>query len=360
MKGVCGDMAQQSYNEKGELTISAHVREYLEHKNEYLQTADHLALRGFIQSEQAPGLFYNDDPTKESKVKTIDMSALRADIPIAFTAEMFKGNKHLEQIVGIETLGAMPKDARDVTDMHEMFAGCASLKSLDLGQWHMSSNNQVKSMERMFSGCESLESITFDRRDPYGDKETNWRGSPNMEGMFENCKSLRELDVSSFTEMKRPNRETVCDFAAGCSQLEQIHLPVIWWSSAHDGGQINRELMFHGDDSLRAIRGGTTALQEDQQYAYAAILRREGESYEQAQKIAFSAYMFEADQIIPARGAEVLQYIDERGKATLKEPAKEHNGRIYGESGQSRGAMAEAQFGHIGGESASMESQVGK
>ena len=351
-------MAQQSYNEKGELTISAHVREYLEHKNEYLQTADHLALRGFVPSEQVPGLFYNDDTTKESKVKTIDMSALHADSPIISTAEMFKGNKHLEQIVGIETLGAMPKDARDITDMHEMFAGCASLKSLDLGQWHMSSNNQVTSMARMFSGCESLESITFERRDHYGDKETNWRGSPNMEGMFENCKSLKELDVSSFIEMKRPKRETVCDFAAGCSQLEQIHLPVMWRSSVNYGDTINRELMFHGDDSLRAIRGGTTELQKDQQDAYAAILRREGESYDQAKKIAFSAYIFEADRIIPIRGAEVLQHIEERGKA--KEVAKESADRIYGESGQSRGAMAEAQFGHIGGESASMEDEAGK
>lgn len=64
------------------------------------------------------------------------------------TAHWFQGMESLVQIQGLEKL-----DMSLVTDMTEMFSGCAVLSSLDADGWDVS---QVTTMTGIFDGCEAL------------------------------------------------------------------------------------------------------------------------------------------------------------------------------------------------------------
>ena len=353
-----------SYNSEGETVAKVSARDYLANKEAYLQTVDHLAVHGAIAMEQAPGLFYNQDRLTQSRVKTIDISELHSDMPVQSTAEMFKGNKYLEEIVGIESFGAMKKGVERVTDMHEMFAGCSSLKSLDLGMWQPSLGDpkRMESMKGMFRGCESLEFVNLDRTDD-GSRVTDWRGAKNISEMFKDCKSLTELDVSGFIANKRSKPEEVCDFAAGCDQLKQVSLPV--FTRATDGDlftePISRETMFHGDNALRYLSGGNETIQKDQGRFLESTLRYEdGYSYKQASEWAKTVVDSEMRTIDTVRRGYSLERLAELEARNAAQPSVPTNGRIYGEAGMSRGVMAESQFGHIGGVDPSMGVEVEK
>ena len=351
------------YNSDGESVARVSARDYLANKESYLQNVDHLVLHGAIGFDQAPGLFYNQDRLHESKVKTIDISELHSDMPVQSTAEMFKGNKHLEDIIGIESFGSMKKGVERVTDMHEMFAGCAALKSLDLGGWHPSIGDpkNMESMEGMFRGCQSLEFVNFDRHED-GSRVTDWHGAKNISEMFKDCKSLTELDVSGFVVNKRATPEEVCDFAAGCDRLKQVSLPVFMSKTDSDYRfeSISRETMFHGDNALRYLSGGNETIQRDQGRFLEGVLRYEdGYSYKQASDWAKTVVDAEIRTIHTVRNEYKLQYLDElEHRDIAKSPEK--SDRIYGEAGMSRGQMAESQFGHIGNVGTSMETEVEK
>ena len=68
-----------------------------------------------------------------------------------------------------------------------MFAGCSSLKTLDLSDWDTTS---VTSMSRMFYGCSSLSTLDI----------SGWDTSSviNMYGVFYLCENLSSLDVSEW------------------------------------------------------------------------------------------------------------------------------------------------------------------
>ena len=74
-----------------------------------------------------------------------------------------------------------------VTSMEGMFQDCTSLKSLDLSGFNTSN---VTTMCNMFYGCEALEDVDLSSFDTSSVK--------SMYQMFRDCKSLEELDVSSF------------------------------------------------------------------------------------------------------------------------------------------------------------------
>ena len=65
-----------------------------------------------------------------------------------------------------------------------MFAGCKSLKSIDLSSFN---TTNVNNMESMFCGCSSLKSLDLSSFDT-----TN---ANNMREMFYNCPSLKKENV---------------------------------------------------------------------------------------------------------------------------------------------------------------------
>ena len=89
-------------------------------------------------------------------------------------------------------------DTSRVTNMLGMFAGCASLKNLDLSKFDTS---KVTDMMGMFGYCQSLTSLNVSSFDT--------SQVANMYGAFAYCKALTDLDVSNFNTSKVTNMSGV-------------------------------------------------------------------------------------------------------------------------------------------------------
>ena len=85
-------------------------------------------------------------------------------------------------------------DTSRVTNMLGMFAGCASLKNLDLSKFDTS---KVTDMMGMFGYCQSLTSLNVSSFDT--------SQVANMYGTFAYCKALTDLDASNFNTSKVTN-----------------------------------------------------------------------------------------------------------------------------------------------------------
>ena len=161
-----------------------------------------------------------EDYCKDVKKAIIDVSM--KDTGLTSTQSMFYGKMHKtkeETDMGITTtinyhyLSAMKKieglenlNTANVTDMHNMFYGCSSLKSLDLSSFN---TDNVTDMHNMFDGCSSL--ISVDLSNFNTDKVTD------MRSMFRDC---RYLGTVLFTgEWKTANPDFAKDIFEGCSFL---------------------------------------------------------------------------------------------------------------------------------------------
>lgn len=117
--------------------------------------------------------------------------------------------ENLEKITGFENL-----DTSAVTNMQGMFAGCSSLKTLDLSGLK---TENVTDMSFMFRGCSSLEEITLDN--------FNTEKVTHMAYMFADCVKLPEIYVDSF------NTKAVRDaqyMFFNCQKLVTIYVGDNW------------------------------------------------------------------------------------------------------------------------------------
>ena len=121
------------------------------------------------------------------------------------TAKWFDGLQNLSSIKGISNL-----KTDNVIDMNGMFAGCTSLKSLDVAGFK---TDNVTNMNNMFYGCSGLTSL-----DVTGFKTDN---VTNMGGMFGFCSRLTNLDVTNF---ETDNVECIAQMFNGCSGLTSLDL----------------------------------------------------------------------------------------------------------------------------------------
>ena len=90
--------------------------------------------------------------------------------------------------LSINSLDISGFDTYNVLNFESMFSGCKTLVSLDLSNFN---NPLVYNTRNMFYYCVSLESLKFG----YNFKTKN---VISMEGMFDNCRKLKYLDVSTF------------------------------------------------------------------------------------------------------------------------------------------------------------------
>ncbi|MCR5193419.1 MAG: BspA family leucine-rich repeat surface protein [Bacteroidales bacterium] len=123
-----------------------------------------------------------------------------------------------------------------VTNMSSMFQDCYSLKTIDLS--HFNTAN-VTDMNKMFWGCKSLTSLNLSHFKT--DKVTN------MEYMFSDCESLTSLDLSHF----KTDNVTEMGFHGmfnGCKSLVSINL-----SSFNTSKATNLDGMFGKCQSLTSI-----------------------------------------------------------------------------------------------------------
>ena len=77
--------------------------------------------------------------------------------------------------------------SHNIKNMEFMFNNCPSLKMVDLSGFN---TENVLNMEYMFDYCYSLESIKL--------SSFNTKNVKNMRHMFANCVNLKSIDVSSF------------------------------------------------------------------------------------------------------------------------------------------------------------------
>ena len=96
----------------------------------------------------------------------------------------------------------------NVTNMTGMFRNCSSLTNLDLSSFN---TQNVTYMTEMFTGCSGLTSLDV--------SHFNTQNVTNMVGMFSDCSSLTSLDVSHFYTQ---NLIGVRSMFFGCSSLTSL------------------------------------------------------------------------------------------------------------------------------------------
>ena len=267
----------------GKIVANVSVAEYLAQKNRYLQCCDELQVSGSLHPDEVPGLFYNEDPTYPSRLVTLDLTDIYPIGKILSVANLFRGNSLLSTIVGLDMFIKLLR-IENTADFSGMFAGCASLKSIDLSEWKPGCSlpkdhyKGPESFESMFDGCSSLESVMFSR-EMNGQTFGYWIGAKCIAKMFKGCSALPLLDVHMFTLNKTSTVEDVYDFAAGCRKLAAIKLPKMGTSYS----EIGRDDMFYDCPRLIHLGGGTERIQLDQDRFYQGCLRNlNGYSFEQA------------------------------------------------------------------------------
>ena len=152
-------------------------------------------------------------------------------------ANMFDGGSGnelsaLDTIEGLEYI-----DFSEVTDMYAMFAGCSSLKDINLSTFN---TDKVTNMAFLFYDCSALKNP-----DMTGFSTAN---VTDMRRMFYGCSAITELDLDNF---KTDKVTTVYKMFEGCSALTTIYSDNDW-SSIADGGD-----MFKGCTALVGGNGTT-------------------------------------------------------------------------------------------------------
>ena len=115
-----------------------------------------------------------------------------------------------------------------------MLQNCKSLKSLDLSSF---TTSKVIDMNLIFNGCEKLVNINF------GNFDTSL--IVDMHCFFQNCKELISLDLSGFNTAKVIDMSSMFN---GCEKLEEIIFGNINTSSVK-----NMELLFHNCKKLSLL-----------------------------------------------------------------------------------------------------------
>ena len=161
------------------------------------------------------------------KLKFLDLTSF--DFQNVFNiSSMFDGCKALEEIKiikfntskgknfnrmfnGCESLKQLKKiETSNAIETKEMFSSCKSLTELDLSSFD---TKNVKYMKKMFESCESLKTLDL--------SSFNTSNVEEMESMFENCINLETINLSSFDTTKVVSMEKMFK---NCKKLINLDL----------------------------------------------------------------------------------------------------------------------------------------
>ena len=155
--------------------------------------------------------------------------------------EMFSGCTHLTGVTNTGFSGNSTFTTENVTTMHHLFNGCTSLVSISA----LSSFNtgKVGEMNAMFYNCSALQSIDL--------STFNTGKVTNMECMFFGCSNtnLTSLDLSSFNTESVSGDQSMKGMFQNCSNLTTITLP----SNTNIKRVANMQSMFEGCSNLATI-----------------------------------------------------------------------------------------------------------
>ena len=128
-------------------------------------------------------------------------------------------------------------DTSNVTNMESMFDGCRALTTLDLTSFNTSN---VSDMSYMFEACDSLTELDLSSFDT--------SNVSNMSFMFYYCDSLTGLDLSSFDTSDVTN---MAGLFCGCYELTS--LPFNSWNNFVTNNVSDMSYMFYSCESLTEL-----------------------------------------------------------------------------------------------------------
>ena len=129
-------------------------------------------------------------------------------------------------------------DTSIVTNMEEMFNGCAALTTVEFGDVFTTTN--VTDMDKMFYGCVNLENINAEK--------LRVDSVTTMVNMFAECSSIKSLNLSAWNVEKLTS---TYGMFLNCSSLEEIDL-----SNWNPVSLRSRLYMFEGCTNLKTIYAG--------------------------------------------------------------------------------------------------------
>ena len=144
-------------------------------------------------------MFYNCESIQKLDLSTFNTSK------VTTMSKMFANCQKLQH-VNIITF-----NTANVQKMDSMFLGCESLTNLNLRKIK---TDQLETAFRMFYKCADLTTIVF------GKGNLNTGKLKNISAMFEGCKKLKDLDLSSFNTNYV---KYMTNFVAGCSSLQKTN-----------------------------------------------------------------------------------------------------------------------------------------
>lgn len=125
-------------------------------------------------------------------------------------------------------------DTSQVTSMYGLFENCASLTELDVSKWDTS---HVTNMKEMFLGCSSLATLDVSKWDTAQVK--------TLDFVFQKCASLTELDVSKWDTSRVTSMYSTF---FGCASI--IALDMSKWDTAQ---VTNMRNVFYGTNRLSSV-----------------------------------------------------------------------------------------------------------
>ncbi len=150
--------------------------------NSYIFNKDMWKIKKIDASEEQISLM---PWSTDSKSKKITKVVVEDNIKLDSLLILFAGLENLKEVEGLDKI-----DTTDVESMAGMFAGCKSLKTIDLSSFNTS---KLKNTASMFSGCENLTTI-------YVNDNWNVNNVESSDNMFKDCKNLEGQEGTHFNE----------------------------------------------------------------------------------------------------------------------------------------------------------------
>ncbi|MBQ9465427.1 MAG: BspA family leucine-rich repeat surface protein [Muribaculaceae bacterium] len=182
------------------------------------------------------------------KITSLDVSSLDTG-KVTDMGDMFFNGFELTEIIGLDCF-----DTSHVTNFGDMFYGCQKIESLDVSGWDTSSATRMISMfewcsklqsldltgwdfskvittSGMFRGCYALEEIT-------GVENFDMSSNTYVSYMFDECRSLKSLDLSAWDTSKCKGFEYTF---YGCESLSSLDV------SNWDFSSVDKGTSYYGD-----------------------------------------------------------------------------------------------------------------
>ena len=113
------------------------------------------------------------------------------------------------QLETIKNLGGI--NVSNKISFYQLFAGCTSIKYLDLSKWN---TENIKTTASMFAGCQNIKNINL----------SNWnvKSLTDMSSMFAGCGKIEKMDFTTWKNTEKISK--MSSIFAACSNIKEINM----------------------------------------------------------------------------------------------------------------------------------------